>query len=62
MFELKSNGQKDPKNQKGADTDIPKMAKTLRDMNQTEIPTDVMGSYTGTARDGDTPEQDADDL
>ncbi len=24
--------------------------------------TDVLGSYTGTARDGGTPEQDADDL
>ena len=23
---------------------------------------DILGSYTGTAADGDTPEQDADDL
>ena len=27
-----------------------------------EILSDVLGSYTGTAEDGDIPEQDADDL
>ena len=26
------------------------------------IPTDVLGSYTGTAESGEIPEQDADDL
>ncbi len=31
---------------------------TMRDTNST----DVLGSYTGTARDGGEPEQDADDL
>ena len=41
---------------------INKMAATLQNMSKSEIPTDVMGSYTGTPRDGDTPDQDADDL
>ncbi len=27
-----------------------------------EILSDILGSYTGTAQDGETPEQDADDL
>ncbi len=27
-----------------------------------EILSDILGSYTGTAADGDVPEQDADDL
>ena len=34
----------------------------LRGMNNGAIPSDVMGSYTGTSHDGDSPEQDADDL
>lgn len=44
------------------DSKIEKMAETLKNMSKSEIPTDVMGSYTGTARDGDAPVQDADDL
>jgi hypothetical protein len=44
------------------DSKVEKIAATLQDMSKSEIPTDVMGSYTGTARDGDTPIQDADDL
>lgn len=31
-------------------------------LNQGEIPSDVLGSYTGTSRDGEIPTQDADDL
>lgn len=34
----------------------------LPTMNQEEIPSDVLGSYTGTGADGLSPEQDADDL
>ena len=30
--------------------------------NRGEIPSDVLGSYTGMSRDGDRPVQDADDL
>ncbi|MGX8702412.1 hypothetical protein [Caproiciproducens sp.] len=42
--------------------DVDKMAATLPNMSKSEIPTDVLGSYTGTARDGEKPDQDADDL
>lgn len=41
---------------------VEKMAPTLQNMNKSEIPADVLGSYTGTARDGGKPDQDADDL
>jgi len=41
---------------------INEMAATLKNMSKSEIPTDVMGSYTGTSRDDDKPIQDADDL
>ena len=34
----------------------------LRDINKGEIPSDTMGSYTGTSYDDGNPEQDADDL
>lgn len=34
----------------------------LRGTGRDEIPTDTMGSYTGTSYDNDIPEQDADDL
>lgn len=30
--------------------------------NKDEIPSDVLGSYTGTTQDYETPVQDADDL
>jgi len=62
MFQLRTDGKEEPKNQKKSDIDSMAVATTLRKMNQSEIPADVMGSYTGTARDGDTPTQDADDL
>ena len=59
MLENKENTLKDKKQ---GETEIKEMAFTLRNMSKSEIPTDVMGSYTGTARDGDSPVQDADDL
>ena len=34
----------------------------LPQQNRGEIPSDVLGSYTGTAADGGRPVQDADDL
>ena len=37
-------------------------AETLKKQGRGEIQSDVLGSYTGTADDGDVPEQDADDL
>ena len=37
-------------------------AEILPTMNQGSIPSDVLGSYTGTALDGLYPVQDADDL
>jgi hypothetical protein len=55
-----NNGDQKDKGQVEAEIKI--MAATLQNMSKSEIPTDVMGSYTGTARDGDIPIQDADDL
>jgi hypothetical protein len=50
----KSKEEKEP--------DISKMASVLPNMNKSNIPADVLGSYTGTDEDGDQPTQDADDL
>lgn len=41
---------------------VGKMASTLPNMSKGDIPSDVLGSYTGTPRDGEKPDQDADDL
>ena len=38
------------------------LAATIRETGKEEIPSDVLGSYTGTAEDQNAPEQDADDL
>lgn len=38
------------------------LAATIRKQNQGEIPSDLLGSYTGTGENGEKPEQDADDL
>lgn len=38
------------------------LAATIRRPEHSEIPSDVLGSYTGTAKQGSVPEQDADDL
>ncbi|HIW73709.1 MAG TPA: hypothetical protein H9684_05255 [Firmicutes bacterium] len=37
-------------------------ARTLREQGRGDIPSDVLGSYTGTPDRGEVPEQDADDL
>lgn len=36
------------------------LSETIR--SESEIVTDILGSYTGTPKFGDKPEQDADDL
>lgn len=41
---------------------VGKMAATLPNMSKSDIPSDILGSYTGTPRDGEKPDQDADDL
>ena len=41
---------------------IKNVAVTLKNMNKGEIPSDVLGSYTGITRDNELPVQDADDL
>lgn len=38
------------------------IAAALRQESKGEIPSDVLGSYTGTPREEEHPEQDADDL
>ena len=50
------------KNKKKNRSQVEEMASTLQNMNKGEIPADVLGSYTGTARDGEKPDQDGDDL
>lgn len=42
--------------------DIKELVDTMPGMNKTEIPSDVLGSYTGIDLDNDRPVQDADDL
>ena len=37
-------------------------ALTMQEQGRGEIPSDVLGSYTGTPEAGEIPEQDADDL
>lgn len=37
-------------------------ASTLRNQSRGKVPSDILGSYTGTPRDDEVPEQDADDL
>lgn len=38
------------------------LAATIRKQKQGEIPSDLLGSYTGMGENGEIPEQDADDL
>lgn len=59
---MHKNNNDNQKDKKQVQAEIKKMAVTLQNMSKGEIPTDVMGSYTGTARDDDIPIQDADDL
>ncbi len=56
MFSKKDETKKE------AGHNINAMAATMPEMNQKQIPSDVLGSYTGTAEDGDAPTQDADDI
>ena len=39
-----------------------RIAKTLTKQGKSEILSDILGSYTGTAQNNEVPEQDADDL
>lgn len=42
---------------------VPEVARTLRRMkNESGIPSDVLGSYTGMAENDERPVQDVDDL
>lgn len=41
---------------------IKNIAATLKNMNKTENPADVLGSYTGMTSQNEPPVQDADDL
>ena len=42
--------------------DVIRQAETMKKQGRGSILSDVLGSYTGTAQDGEKPEQDADDL
>lgn len=42
--------------------DPKELAQAMRRMQQGPIPSDVLGSYTGTDEEGGAPVQDADDL
>lgn len=53
----KGKGQKPKTSEKLRDDSL-----TLRQQGRGPIPSDVLGSYTGTPEDGEVPEQDADDL
>ncbi len=59
MFRHKSDQSKSKRERKG---EIKAMTSAMRDENRSDIPADVLGSYTGTPRDGEIPTQDADDL
>ncbi len=43
-------------------TKTKKAAEAMRRQGRGEIPSDVLGSYTGSPQQGDAPVQDADDL
>jgi hypothetical protein len=61
MFKHKNKEQK-VQNQSDTDININKMASTMGNLNKQTVPSDVLGSYTGIAKDGDEPTQDGDDL
>ena len=54
------NKQKNKREERGHR--IITLAATIRQQNQEEIASDILGSYTGLDEDGKEPEQDADDL
>ena len=43
-------------------TKTKKATEAMRKQGREDIPSDVLGSYTGTAQHDETPVQDADDL
>ena len=47
---------------KKASNTAEQLAKTLPNQGKSDILSDILGSYTGTAKDNEPPEQDADDL
>lgn len=51
-----------PENKTAVQQKAMAVARALYEQNREEIPSDVTGSYTGQARDGSRPQQDADDL
>ena len=55
---MKKNSQKNSEKAKR----IISIAATIRNENQTDIPSDVTGSYTGMSKENEYPVQDADDL
>lgn len=59
MFKNKADKEKRAKE---ISSEIDEMASILQKENHYELPTDVLGSYTGTSHDGGSPTQDADDL
>ncbi len=50
------------KQKKSARAKAKAMETPLREQSRGPIPSDVLGSYTGTPASGERPEQDADDL
>lgn len=55
--------EKKCKTNKGRASDrVTAATNTMLTEGRGEILSDILGSYTGTAQDGDAPEQDADDL
>ena len=55
--------QPNPNSRKGRKAESDKSrARTMQEQGRGVIPSDVLGSYTGTPDQGEQPEQDADDL
>lgn len=60
MFPMKSKKAKEKQEERVQKAQ--ELSGELRAQARDGIPTDVLGSYTGTPRDGGAPTQDADDL
>ncbi len=50
------------KGKRSASDAVQNSTRAMVEQGRGEILSDILGSYTGTAQNGDTPEQDADDL
>ena len=62
-YDYNSIFNKGKKNTPPANTELAKKAAYMfRNKGYDDIPIDVFGAYTGMSYDGDTPDQDADDL